>query len=577
MKRRIWIMLPLLTHTMCLAQQPNVRVRLWSLFKTTQIEIAPLGKTKIRWGNDSPAQAIDQLLLIGAQGDNVRLDGREAAKLTVSGDFRMSAGGAPVQHVRAEVEVSAHAGELQAIGVLPMEDYVAVVLQGETAGQMAPEALKSLAVAIRSYAVRSRERHKEEGFDFCDSTHCQYLRMEVGRELRAAVKATSGELLWDRGSPLAAYHHKDCGGQTEAAEAVWPDQKSSALVSHSDPYCVRTAAPWKSELNRKDIDKALLAAGFRVPRDWNRIVVSERASSGRARTLQFRVGSQPLGTPVSASAFRFALGRALGWSTLKSDLYDVASQSDRITFTGKGVGHGVGLCQTGAAEMARQGHTYREILAFYYPTAIPGRSAQGIPWRVLQGDAFELHAVNPGDIETVRNSAHSAIEWAKQRSGLGLVIRPVIEVYPSVAMFRDATGEPGWVAASTRGLRIRLQPPPLLSEKIDSVLRHEFLHMIVENNAHRNSPLWFREGLVVYLEGNPPAADRGTLSTAEIERAITSRSNRRDVLQAYSEAAGLVGELDRRHGRAKLMEWLRNGLPDDLRIPVGAPGEEVTY
>ena len=83
---------------------------------------------------------------------------------------------APVQHVRSKVEISAKNGSLQVIASLPVEEYVGVVLQGETAGNMPPEALKALAVAIRSYTSRFRERHKEDGFDFCDTTHCQFLQ-----------------------------------------------------------------------------------------------------------------------------------------------------------------------------------------------------------------------------------------------------------------------------------------------------------------------------------------------------------------------------------------------------------------
>jgi stage II sporulation protein D len=71
--------------------------------------------------------------------------------------------------------------------------------------------------------------------------------------------------------------------------------------------------------------------------------------------------------PMSASTFRFAVDRELGWDKIRSDLYEVRGTGDHIIFSGRGSGHGVGLCQTGAEEMARQGKSYREILSFYYP------------------------------------------------------------------------------------------------------------------------------------------------------------------------------------------------------------------
>ena len=172
-------------------------------------------------------------MAIRAHGDTVEISGHTAAKLAVSGDFRMTAEQAPAQHVRTKVEISAQNGALHVIASLPVEDYVAAVLQGETGGNMPIEALKALAVSIRSYTSRFRERHKDDNFDFCDTTHCQFLRLEVQPAVSAAVQATAGELLWDRGTPLAAYYHKDCGGQTEAAATVWPDQKAEALISHA--------------------------------------------------------------------------------------------------------------------------------------------------------------------------------------------------------------------------------------------------------------------------------------------------------------------------------------------------------
>jgi stage II sporulation protein D len=177
------------------------------------------------------------------------------------------------------------------------------------------------------------------------------------------------------------------------------------------------------------------------------------------------VGAQP-GILVSASSLRFAVGRTPGWMTLKSDWYDVAAQGDRFIFTGKGVGHGGGMCQIEAAEMARQGKNYHEILAFYYPGAPEGRSAKGIPWTTVEADGFDVRVVNSGDAALIRETGRAALLWAQLRSGLQMPARPVLEVFPTVAMFRDTTGEPGWVAASTRHQRIRLQPPKVLRGRL---------------------------------------------------------------------------------------------------------------
>jgi len=546
---------------LCSAQQPDVRVQLWTLFQLSQVDLQPIGKTNVMWG--SGASLLNKPSSIRAHGDTVDIAGHTVAKLVVSGDFRMVSERAPAQHIRSRVEISAKNGVLQIIASLPVEDYIAVVLQGETAGNMPPEALKAMAVSIRSYTSRFRERHKDDSFDFCDTTHCQFLRMEVQPAVSVAVKATAGELLWDRGTPLAAYYHKDCGGRTEAAAVAWHDQKSSALISHEDTYCVRVTKPWRSEITQAELDRALSQAGLQVPTGWNRIAISQRTPSGRAKTLQISIGNSA-GVPISASSFHFAVGRALGWNTLKSDWYDVTAQSGRFIFNGKGVGHGVGLCQTGAVEMARQNKSYREILTFYYPTALIGHSAQGIPWIASRDESFELRVVNPSDSNIVHPAVRSELDWAKQQTGLTLSQLPIVEVYPTAAMFCDATGEPGWIAASTRREQIRIQPVGLLRERLKAVLRHEFLHMLVESNAKSNTPLWFREGLVVYLGGDPAVAPEVNMTTTKIEEVISSRANQADVRRAYAQAAARVRNLDHQHGRGKLMEWLRNGLPDHI-------------
>jgi stage II sporulation protein D len=138
----------------------------------------------------------------------------------------------------------------------------------------------------------------------------------------------------------------------------------------------------------------------------------------------------------------------------------------------------------------------------------------------------------------------------------------MVEVFPTVAMFRDATGEPGWVAASTRHQRIRLQPPKVLGQRLEGILRHEFLHMLIEGNAAADTPTWFREGLVVYLGGEPAVSPRVEMSAAEIDRVIGSRAGQVEMRRAYSQAGARVRDLEEKFGRLRVMDWLSHGLPE---------------
>jgi stage II sporulation protein D len=567
--RLVW--LGLLLATSAFAQQPPFRVHLLSLYHLQQVAIVPSGETFVRRQGNGDRQPLRGPLAISAQSELVNVGGTTSAAVFLDGTFTISGDSTRPIHLHVPVEISAHDGELRVIGLFPTEDYVAAVLQGETAGDMPPEALNALAVAIRSYATHFRDRHKEEGFDFCDTTHCQYLRTDISPMVKAAAERTANELLWDRGSPLAAYYHKDCGGRTEDVAAIWPDQKSPALISHEDPYCTRISKPWRSELSRADINRALASASLQVPPTWDRITIGERTPSGRARTLNFIVGNSQQHTTVAASSFRFALGRGLGWNTLKSDSYEVSSAGDHVIFTGRGTGHGVGLCQTGATEMAKEGKTYREILAFYYPGAVIGSSAQAISWTTAHEAEFDIRSVNAADATSVADDAKTGLAWAKQQTGLSAG-RPTIDVYPTVAMFRNSTGEPGWVAADTRGDHIRIQPPDVLKDRLPALLRHELLHLLVESNAKPDTPLWFREGLVLYLSGENGKPVTAQMTPSQIDDAIQSRRSEKEVKQAYAAAAALVQRLDQQHGRAQVMTWLRTGLPADL---LAVPADKV--
>ncbi len=135
-----------------------------------------------------------------------------------------------------------------------------------------------------------------------------------------------------------------------------------------------------------------------------------------------------------------------------------------------------------------------------------------------------------------------------------------IRVYPDVETFRNATGEPGWVAAQTRGSRVEMQPSRVLREHgvLESTLRHELLHVLVESRAKPGLPIWFREGVVEYFADAPAGSGR---TSGDIRQRDDARSAR----AGYAEARNRVGQLVSHYGADTVLAWVTRGLPPELK------------
>jgi stage II sporulation protein D len=434
---------------------------------------------------------------------------------------------------------------------MPAEKYVAAVLAGETSVFQSDEALKAMSVAARSYGLHFRGRHAAEGFDLCSTTHCQRVEPDlVTPRIEKLVAQTEGEVLWYEGRAIFACYSRNCGGTTEDAGAVWTDLATPYLRSHPDPYCTRNGvASWEWSGDARAIAAAIEKAGLHAPADLNSITIAARTRSGRARILML---AGPTGkVPIAAGSFRFALGRILGWNTVRSDRFDVASSSTRLTFHGAGEGHGAGLCQRGADQMGREGASYREILAFYYPGTSLGVNARGISWSRMTGETVTLESAQIERDRSVLAIAERIVQEITHTTGWPAPAPIELRVYPDITTYRDATGEPGWVAAHTVGRRIELQP----ASKREVTIRHELLHVFVESQARPGLPVWFREGLVGYLAHEKSTAAETT------DADVRQRTDESRARQANAAAVQRVADLVRRNGESTVLGWLKSGIP----------------
>jgi stage II sporulation protein D len=401
---------------------------------------------------------------------------------------------------------------------LPVERYVAAVLAGEASTLHQPEALKAMAVAARTYAAHERGRHSAEGFDFCNNTHCQRAELTViTPAMESAVQTTAGRLLRFHGELAFTPYTTSCGGVAEDGRTLWPDLRAPYLGSHPDPFCDKTE--WQHRIGLGEIARALHASGLKCPPDLERVWIVDRTLAGRARRLALEGRERVL---IDAGSVRFAIGRTLGWNLVRSNWFEVANEGGQLAIRGKGEGHGIGLCQNGAEHMAAAGHDYRAILAFYY------RGATALEWIRLGGEDITLYTTDPARDAVL-------LQTAERLSGtLPWPARGVeIYVYPTLDDFRNATAEPGWVAAHTQGRRIDLQPARVLSERgiLEDTLHHE-------------------------LQGKA-----GTPA----DSALRQRSDRSRAEQAHQQSRALVGQLIDRYGETAVLGWISRGLPAEVK------------
>lgn len=250
-----------------------------------------------------------------------------------SGAFWLEVPGKLKRQYAGRLEICAHGSALEAIVTMPLETAVASVVSAESPPGATMAALEAQTVAARSFLAARPAGHAD--FDFCDTTHCQFLRSppESGSGPDQASRETRGLVLtWhdeaaNRDRTLAAMYARSCGGRTRSLREIGVRGEGYPYYAVSCEYCSRHPELWQRDA----------------------------------------------GAPVRSERERLAFNRIHGWGAVPS--LPAESANDAVHgrglggrgLGGRGVGHGIGLCQMGAAAMARRGATFAEILAHYYP------------------------------------------------------------------------------------------------------------------------------------------------------------------------------------------------------------------
>jgi stage II sporulation protein D len=506
---------------------------------------------------------------------------RSFTLLTVSsaGPFRLApsfagANESPQVSLARQASVSVRHAGLRVITKVDLESYVSGVLIGEASTLKAPAARAAMAILARTWALRWQGRHRAQGFDFCSLTHCQVFRLPHAGQANAAhdpdkaTLETRGQVLRYHGELADPYFTACCGGMTEAAGNVWPDRAQPYLIAVRDPYCLASVqASWQRELSMESVQRVLrtdLHLPFTAP--LTEFSVEKRDSSGRVLILRVVAGST---WQVNANEFRYALDRRQGWGQIKSNLYALQRHGDSWVLSGHGLGHGVGLCQAGAEQMGHMGFSAERILSTYFPGTTVSSQPFVEPDPIASSEHFEL--VYPASQEPwVKQALETLEQWRKELGARAEALPSRVRVltWAATEEFIRATGQPGWVAATSDGQSIALEPLALLARKriLNQTLRHELTHLVVHRLCAKGVPRWFEEGLVLYLTGER-IEPRTTARAPEqkLEAAVSKPRSEAEMKAAYAQALERVRRLARRQGDRALWRVLEHPSAEDLR------------
>jgi stage II sporulation protein D len=316
------------------------------------IEIVEVGPGEATWRADVVRAAV----VVGG----IEIDGRRAPAFRLRSERAIRLNG---REYCGLLDIIRSGEGLAVVNEVPFEDYVVGVLRAEASEKWPVEMLRAQAVVARTYAAHHRSIAAGKPYHILASTlHQQYAGcVPATSPSWGAVRDTAGQVLLWEGEVFPAFYHTESGGYTEDPRMIFASRNMPALkpvrceFSAGSPHFY-----WSLDLRLAELTDMLRKNDVNVG-PVTVIDVSERTPSLRAAvvTVQGGRGSARL----RGNDFR----RMIGYDTLKSTLFAVAVDGEWARFSGRGYGHGAGMCQWGAKGMAEQGYSARQILEFFYP------------------------------------------------------------------------------------------------------------------------------------------------------------------------------------------------------------------
>lgn len=243
---------------------------------------------------------------------------------------------------------------VMAINLIDREKYIAAVVLAETGPNKEIELYKAQALLARTYTLSHIDKHQPEGFNLCDQEHCQAYkgRTENFKDVYEAVLDVRDLVVVDSTSkPITAAFHANCGGQTANSEDAWVTALPY-LRSVNDRYCTSARnARWERTISLTDWKKFLAQQGV----DTAKLNKNDLNFNPKDRPKVYPVMGVNIPTTTIRKYFK-----------LRSTWFSVFAGKNEVRLSGRGYGHGVGMCQDGALVMAQRGWTYDRIIEYYF-------------------------------------------------------------------------------------------------------------------------------------------------------------------------------------------------------------------
>lgn len=361
------LILSLLTYCTFAGYSQKISISLFNTQKNQTFVITPVsGNYSIIAGDKTIPLSLNQIVYVSRSGDSVKVRDMVThlgtwSRVSIVGQtdndvIRINSvvPSMPARIYDDNLTFYVDFDRLMTLNIIDIDKYIAGVVDAEAGPNAQPEFYKAQALLARTYALGHADKHMGEGFNLCDEVHCQAYKGKSirNKKILQATKDTHGMVAVDEENNLiVGAFHANCGGQTANSGDVW-------LTSHSylttiiDSYCKgQPSSQWEVRVPMDEWVKFLESKEVKT----SDLTANDYPFVSKERRYEYRINGVTIPTSEIRSYFK-----------LRSSFFSIDVVSNSIRIKGRGYGHGVGLCQDGAMQMARKGRLYPDIIDHYF-------------------------------------------------------------------------------------------------------------------------------------------------------------------------------------------------------------------